>query len=252
MKYSMVLACATSLALGCGDAKTGSHIGNPVSIGFTVSKALSGSEAPELRDDTNTVYRLIEASTVIRDVQLALPAGITCEDIAENAIVNATCDSQSITTSGPFVVDLLGDGNLKDVRIPDLTYNRLDYRISKAMAGEAGLEANAPLTRNSLVAKAESDGPLGPQTVDLLFDFDSVFTVEAQNGVTANGRLVVSYDTTQWLAGTRVSECIEYDLFEPDEAGHIDPDDDCGAENGDLNGAVQANFDESAQLDNDD
>ncbi|MEZ4459111.1 MAG: hypothetical protein R3E66_05170 [bacterium] len=254
MKFFPYVALAV-LSAGCGDAKTGSHIGNPVSIGFTVSSALTSADArPQFTDASGRLYTIETARAFVTNVQLAAPAGIACADIEPTAFSGSTCndavDGAVVSVDQGYALDLLAASNLPGVTVPDLKYTRFTYRLSRASAGAPGVVAGDPLLDHGFVISAGFDNEGLANTIELRLDFDEDITIEPSAGLVPGSRFVVDYDAGQWISGVAIEQCIEDDV--DDDQVVIDPESECGELPGEIESEIRSNVRESSELRDDD
>lgn len=253
----MMVAMSLLVASACGDSSTGSHIGNPVSIGFTVRSALSGAgQAPTMQDETGTVYALKVARANVRDVRLRLPVGMTCADVDASDMTGATCDlgddvpaEPEIRVEGPFVVDLLTglSPGLASVRVPDLAYTRVDYRLDDADPDDGVVAATDPLSELSMIVDADFESASGPAQLRLRLKFNEDLRVEFPGGIAvgAGERILIGFDAAGWLSEAGIGECLSSgELQVVDGAVVVDEDSGCDG----VEEAVKENIKEGLDL----
>lgn len=242
---------------GCGDSSTGSHIGNPVSIGFTARSALSGvGEAPKMEDELGTEYSLTQARVNLRDVRLRLPAGMTCEDVDGSTLTGASCDSgddvpaePEIRVDGPFVVDLMTGAapGLGAVLVPDLAYTRVDYRVDDADPDDGVVPASDPLSELSLLVDASFESASGPAELQLRLSINEDLRVEFPGGIAVGTgeRILIGFDVSRWLTGTGIGACLgNGELSVVDGAVLVDEESGCDG----VDEAIKENIKEGLDL----
>lgn len=243
---------ALPLFIACGDAKTGSHIGNPVSINFTVRKSLEGQPNLTLTDETGRVYTLEVARMNLDEVRVGLPPGVGCDEVPADELVGGTCrdevESSHIRISGPFVVDLLTGSapGLNEVRLPALEYSRVEYRVEDADVEDGRIAAGDPLEDLSMLVVARFDDGEGPNTLELRLKFNEEMRTEATAGaslVTASA-LSVTFDTQSWLSQAGLGECVS-----SSDPGPVIVDDDSSCDG--VEDAVKENIKGSDELEGD-
>ncbi len=261
-------------AVGCGTESAEPGAGGGVGLGFravkpAVSQGLAGDELGAgltVTDEVGTVYTLVSTKVNLRDIELDLPAGTRCNEIAAELGGGARCGSDNADDSsgggsdstngggdkvkidGPFTVDLLtgtATPSLAEVRVPALAYDRIDFRIEPADAGE--LEGTSWRT----TATFDDGGTQRALTLSLRFNED--LRVEAPGGVQveAGAPLLVRFDVTQWLSGVGLGACVDSGEADAGDAIVID-DATRGNECGEVEGALKEAVKRSMQLDRDD
>jgi hypothetical protein len=256
------LFAALLLALtACGDEQTGTHIGNPTA-GFALTVVSTEPSAPAgrptFRDDGGLVYTLSHARTYVRDIELYLPVGTTCADIAAE-LAGATCGPDEsggfkLDIRGPFVVDLVArettPRRLETVRLPALTYRRVDVRIDEGDPDDGVISASDELNERSLVARAdfEYQGVAVVLEVALRFNEDVRFEDPSGVAVSEAQSLLAELDAAAWLEGLALGDCLD-DGELVVENGRLVIDDRAGSgECSDVEGRVRANVEASGRL----
>lgn len=249
-----LLIAAAGAASACSDASdptTGTHIGNPGELEFRVSSALTAADGEvRSRDASGTDFTFTEILIHVRDVELDLPAGVTCADV-EGELQGARCDRDSlkVVLDGPFVLDLLNRTSTPalDARLPALSWRRIDFRLDDAegATGDPLLDAHSFAARGDF----ERDGQMVALEVQLRFNEDA--RVESPGGVQlADGdRLIVDFDAGAWLTGLSIGGCLDRgDLSLDGDRLRIDDDSDCD----DLEKTLKDNIKNSTSLLSDD
>ena len=242
------LLALMALAIGCSedDPTAGTHIGNPGDLDFRATSALRAEDgAPASRDAKGEFYGLREARINLRDIELDLPDGVGCAEL-EGALVGASCEGDKIRVEGPLLIDLLegsAQPSIAEVRIPPLTYKRVDYRIDDA----EDLPDGHVLEDHSFYVAAgfERDGQ--PLELRILLKFNEDARVEAPIGVAlpGGGRLTVNFDAAQWLSDVPIGDCLDDGDLEIDNGVVlVDEDSDCG----EIEGTIKDNIKSSTAL----
>ncbi len=243
---------------GCGDAETGSHIGNPVSLAFTVFSSLtSESGEPILRDENNTEYKLVAASMYVREVRLRLPNATNCVDLDPISLVGATCVStddvpaeQEILVSGPFIVNLTDPASspLNQVRVPSLAYTRVKYRLEEADPSDGVLTSTDPLANLSFIADATFMKDNVLNTLHLALKIDKDIEIENTSGMELgrNGAISIKLNASDWLASAGLGACIDDgSILIENQTATVDEDTECGDVENILNMSIQSSGDVS-------
>lgn len=160
-----------------------------------------GATAPVV-DDSGTSFTLASGHLDVRRIELDLPAGLTCADVA-GVLVGATCEpaeagddtpEDKIRISGPFDVDLVAGTatpSLAGVVIPAASYTRVDLRVQAFTSS---------FTRAT-----------APTTLDLAFDFSEDIRIEQPGGIAIapGDDLIARFATANWLAGADLAGCLD-------------------------------------------
>lgn len=224
MKHSLFITlCVALTQLHCGGdgGTTGSHIGNPANVTFTVPQALTATPTkPKAQDAQGSDFTIERARVFIRRVELDLPDGQRCEDIDPSVLVGATCqapetaqDNAKIKLQGPFVIDLLtatSSPSLDEIIVPALDYKRIDYRVDDGDE-EGGLSPGDELIDRSFIVDASFDYKGQPTTLKLRLNFNEDLRLEREqaSAATASGRVVVELDAAKWLQGASITSCLD-------------------------------------------
>lgn len=278
----MVAAQLSTALLGfaaCGEASDEAPGGAGVGLDFravrpAASQGLAGDELGAgltVTDEEGTVYTLVSTKVNLRDIELDLPRGVRCNEIAAELAGGARCGSDNdgaddsgsddsgsddsgngggdkIKIDGPFLVDLLAGTStpsLDAVRVPALDYDRIDFRIEPSDGGE--------LAGASWVTEATFTRDGAPASLALSLRFNEDLRVERPGGVQVDpsAPLLVRFDVTGWLSGVGLAECVA--SGEADAAGGVVIDDRTdGGACGDVEGAIKEAVKRSMQLDRDD
>lgn len=249
------------LTVGC-DAETGSHIGNPlaqVSFELRAVDDSGNNETIVFSDEAGTEYELTEARANFREIELDLPSDIACTDIEESLAGGAECKSDggghTILIDGPFVVDLLtgqSTPSLAAIRLPAITYTRIDFRIDDADPEDGVIESDDELADVSLVASADFSYMDEDLTLNLVLKFNEDVRVESEEGITVpdGGVLEVLLDTGLWLDDVPIGECLDDDDLEVvDGVLSIDENTSGGGDCSDIEDTIKDNIKNSADLD---
>lgn len=270
-KWSLLASAA--LIAACGTESTEAPAGGGVGLGFravqpAASQGLAGDTTGAgltLTDEVGTVYTLTSTKVNLRDIELDLPAGTRCNEIEAELAGGARCASDAsddasggnddaqgggdkVRIDGPFTVDLLAGTatpSLDAVRVPALAWDRIDFRVEPADAGELQ-DASWRTT-----ATFDRDGVAAELTLALRFNED--VRVEAAGGVTVDpsAPLLVRFDVTQWLSGAALGACIASGEADDGDAISID-DRTRGQACGSIEGALKEAIKRSMRLDRDD
>lgn len=196
---SRIIASTVALAAGlggCAGVDTGN--GSPARI----QMALSVGEAPPV-DEGGATFHVEEASVFVRHVELYLPSGLTCNDVAPLGLpAGVSCDLEKVRVSGPFRVNLLtgvAAPPLPALDVPAGTYSRVDVRFEED-----------ELTDVTLVARGivPVDGVSRPWRLAVELEEDLRFegmAIEALEGALA--RALLGLDMSQWFAALPLSAC---------------------------------------------
>lgn len=239
--------------VGCGDAETGSHIGNPVSLAFTIFSSLSSDAGePVFLDENGTEYTLKSAKINVGEIRLNLPAGTACADLNTTSLVGAVCGldddvpaKEIVRVMGPFVVNLTDPkaSPLDSVRVPSLAYPQVVYRLENADPQDGLIGATDPLADLSFIADATFIRESVSNTLRLALKIND--DVEIQNAagidVGRNGAISIKLDASNWLAGAGLGACLEDGSIPiQNETATVDEDTECGDAENILNSNIQS------------
>ncbi len=201
----------------------------------------------QMSDDGGTVYALDSGTLRLRHIELDLPDGERCADVADS-LVGAECDDgdsdDKIRIAGPFTVDLVTGTSmpsLADVVVPAGNYARVDFRV------EDGPDDSA----FAVAAAFEHDGEA--LSLALTLDFNEDIRIEAPAGVSidADSDLIAEFVIDNWLAGVDIGACIaEGDVGREGDVVFVDDSSTSGSCS-DIEDTIKRNMKLSGQLDRD-
>lgn len=239
--YSLPLTLAFSCLLGAcvtdGDV-----------AGVGVRAVTGGGDVPAspseltFTDDGGNQFAIESAYLHLRDIELDLPDGLTCADIA-STLSGADCEpgDDKIVITGPLDIDLVAGTatpSLAAVEIPAGQYERIDFRV----------DDNAQDTSFAVVADFERDMLY---TLNLNLDFSEDIRIESPLGVSvdAGTDLIAEFVVGDWLAGIDVGSCMDAgDVTLDGSTVTIDDDSSSGACS-DIENIIKDNMKNSGQLD---
>ena len=243
--------------VSCGDAETGSHIGNPVSLAFTIFSALSSDSGETIiRDEKNTDYTLVAAKMYVSEIRLGLPTSVTCGSLDGASLVGATCGlnddvpaQEEILVSGPFVVSLTEPATspLADVRVPSLAYTRVKYRIEVADPEDGVVTATDPLADLSFIVDATFLKENISNTLHLALKLDQDIEIRNSTGIELgqNGGISIKLDASNWLANAGLGTCLEDgSIVIENQEVTVDEDTECG----DIENMLKLSIESSAEV----
>lgn len=182
--------------------------------------ALRDVAAPTFHSSDGVTFTLSEARIHLKDIRLSLPEGTHCSDVS-GGLSGVTCGDASVAADdapggklvipGPLVVDLLGGTTTPDLsglRLPAGTYQRIDFRLDEAKAGD--VPADSALLGYSLQVKAGFEQDATPKTLELKLKFSEDARFESSTGVTVgeNESLLALLSPGTWLEGLPVGQCL--------------------------------------------
>ncbi|MBP8808027.1 MAG: hypothetical protein KBG48_15310 [Kofleriaceae bacterium] len=186
--------------------------------GVAVSALTSAGQRPVAADAQGLSFTIDQGLLHLRHIELDLPSGTTCADIADR-LSGAECDDADdlddeakIHIAGPFVVDMIAGTStpsLAGVTIPAGTYRRIDLRVDDGLPEQGLVEPGSPLDDNALAVIASFDDGGTPAILDLRLNFDEDIRIEQPGGVAvAEGDdLIARFAATNWLAGVDLAAC---------------------------------------------
>lgn len=246
LRLGLPLLAMTLAACDAGEPTAGTHVGNPGALRFAATSAVAVGDAPASRDGDGAVHAFTEARVNLRDIELDLPDGVECADIADQ-LVGAYCDAADakVVVEGPRVVDLLAGTatpSLDDVRLPPLVWRRIDFRLDDArdLPGD-------DLEGYSFVARAIDPGGERADALHIRLAMGEDARVEAPEGVMLpeGGLLVVDFDVEAWLADLPLAQCVEDGELRV-EGGAVIIDERSGC--GDLERRLKDNIKDNTRL----
>jgi len=263
MKRLTALIGTLLLATTACEGESGTHIGNPpaTSVGFQMLVTTSHDDGGlSFEDDTGVVYQLTSAHAYVRDIEFDLPDGQSCEAIEPGLAGGARCDDSEagrpkIVVDGPFAVDLIAGTStpsIDDVRVPLLTYRRIDMRLVDADPDDGVVDEGDALVDRSLVARANFDYMSTPLELELSLRFNEDVRFEHDDGVAPpdDGSLLALLDVALWLDDLPIGDCL--DDSELDVSGGrlvVDDDTSGGGDCSDIENTVKDNIKDSGALD---
>lgn len=210
-----------------------------------------GATSIVMLDDGATAFDVSEASIHLRDIELDLPNGESCDD-AE--LVGAECAQDKITIPGPFVVDLVTGAttpSLDDVTIPAGVYERIDLRVEDGDPDDGLVMPGDALDDRSFVVRADFELDGTPTSLDLSLKFNEDIRIERSGGVQIepDQDLLATFLAGTWLDGIDVTACVDDDeLTIADGTVTIDDDSTSGSCS-DVENVIKNNMKNSGQLD---
>lgn len=193
MRNLCLLLASTATLVACGDSSD--------TAGISVH-ALRGA-TPTAADSAGTSYTLQSGVMVLEHIELDLPLGVRCADVADQ-VVGARCDAadsaddgeDKLRIDGPLTVDLVAGTStpsLAGVVIPAGTYRRVDLRV------------------DDFAIRADFDLHGTPTVLDLRTDFSEDIRVEQPGGVPVapGDDLIARFALADWLVGVDLVACID-------------------------------------------
>lgn len=176
----------------------------------------------ELRDSSGTLYTVTSLRIAVEEIELDLPANVSCGDILGRFDRRVQCDDDGalggedqVKIDGPFVFDLIEGTSTPDIsqlRVPALDYTMVDLEVDTARAEDDTVPIDDDLIDQTVIARADFE--FEGQKLELLLEFS--FKAEAKTStdnlpdglVDDGGTLVVQVDLTNWLDSIPVSDCL--------------------------------------------
>lgn len=249
-RYLIATLLLTS-AIACGD--------EPVGISVqAASSTSSSSSALTFEDAGGTSFEILSAVTFLRDIELDVPDGSSCDDVSDDLDGGADCSSDTVKIPGPFIVDLLAGTStppLDAIRIPANIYKRIDFRIDDGVAGEGGINAGDPLDDRSFVVTANFSYGGNTNTLLMSFKFNEDVRFEDPNGIAVESeghKLLVKLDAATWLAGIDIAGCLDTSDLDLNGTELIIDDDGSASGSGScssIENTIKTNIKTSGQLD---
>lgn len=226
---------------GCAGLDTGNAVVTSIKVAVSV-----GPGTPV--DSTGAQFGIDSAFVNVRDVELYLPAGMSCADIpdldATIAPYTLTCDSEKIRARGPWRFDLLSKTatpELPTLSVLPGTYTRIDVELEPD-DNDVTLEMTGVVPLN---------GQSTPYRMRLAFDERFRFEgtpIEATTNAVAQALLTL--DATQWFQSVPIAECAAEGELEYEDGVLLIEDGGDGCEG--LESKVRGHVGESCSLDRDD
>lgn len=253
-----MFCCFVSVALlGCSTKDTtGSHIGNPATLTVVATSALTSDDATlTITDQNQTRYHVKHLKVVMRDIRLRAKTTLGCDDIEPDALIGATCQSEpdgvSIRVGGPLVVDLLkgtATPSLSVVRIPVLTYERIDYRLDDGSADD-GITPQDLIDRSlSLGASFEFQGQPVELSLRLKFNEDARVERGDTQTLVTGGQVKLLFELQRWFDNIPLTQCLDDEELKIENGVLLIDDNFDGCK--ELEGVLKANIKNSTRLSN--
>lgn len=239
---STSFAFSALLLLGCSSGGVGVDV-----RAVTSSNAPAGTaDQMEISDSGGSAFAIRTAGLHLRDIELDLPDGQRCSDIADS-LVGAECDDSldsddTIRIVGPFDIDLvtgIATPDLSGVVIPEGTYRRVDFRVENA--------EGTP----SFAFTANFDHGGEAMVLDLSLDFNEDVRLESLEGiaVSADTDLVAALVADTWLSGVDIGSCIDDGDVLVEGATVILDESSSSGSCSDVENTIKTNMKQSGQLD---
>ena len=198
-------------------------------------------------DDGQSDYIVQTASLRLRHIELDLPDGSDCSDIADaldGAECNDSVSDDKIRIQGPFDVNLVSGvatPSLADVVIPEGTYKRVDFRVEDN-SDDVSFAVTAGFTHNG-----------DAMTLELSLDFNEDIRIETPTGISVDGEtdLIAEFVVGSWLAGVDVGKCIDDDDVHTSGTTVTIDDNSTSGSCSDIENTIKDNMKHSGQLDRD-
>jgi hypothetical protein len=176
-------------------------------------------------DADGTTFFIDTALAYVRDIELDLPAELSCTDFDVEAFVApVSCinGENVLAVDGPFVIDLIEASStppLVDIGLPAGVYERIDIRFDDAEVSEGLITAESPLNENTMYIAGTfvfdlEDVNEVEKTFELALKFnedvrfeEETGGIELDEGATEN--LVLMLDVSQWFAALPITTCID-------------------------------------------
>jgi hypothetical protein len=164
-----------------------------------------------------------------------------------------SCSEDKIRFEGPWVVNLIertSEPALTDLRLPPLTYKRVDLRFDDADPDHGLVSPDDLLAENTMVIEGgfSYGGEDATYRVSLRFNEDARF--EHPDGIPVDedaSSLLLTLDVGQWFTSASITECLNEGELEI-IGGHMELNDetgDCGSVENEIKEAIKR----SGQLD---
>lgn len=258
----MVGAVALFAAVACK--------GEGVGISFQAVSGEGEVVAPgsSISDEGQTAFAFSELQVHLRDIELDLPDGKGCDEVADQLSEGVSCDDSSddaagddssngtVRIAGPFVIDLLNGTSTPDlaaITVPAGTYKRIDFRIDDGDPDQGVVAPGSALDDRSLAGALSFDLDGVATTLRLSLRFNEDIRLEDPAGLTVDGNgaaLLARFDANAWLTGLDISGCLDRGELAVDN-GEVLVDDDAPSGSGDcsdIENTIKTNIKESGQL----
>jgi hypothetical protein len=256
-----MVACACLFALTACDAgpRGGTDIGNALSAIEMAARSSDdpGAEDPAGDDAQGTALTVQAARAYLRHIQLDLPTGTPCDSLGDSddgLVAPLSCEADKLTIEGPFVIDLLertSDPSLQDLRLPELTYTRVDVRFDDADPEDGLVDEADPLAESTLLVQGEFEYQAATTTYTVLLDFNEDARFESPEGIRVTDEevstLLLSLDVARWFSALPITQCLDAGDLVVD-GGHVDLNDDQGGACGALENELKDAIKESGRL----
>lgn len=252
------------LTAGCGDnGDTPRDYGTAeVRLEATSEMGTPGSRI-EFQDSSGTTFTLTSLRLAVEEIELDMPANISCGDILGRFDPRVQCDDDGalggedqIKIDGPFVIDVLegtSTPDLSQLRVPAIGYTTIDLEVDTARAEDDLVSIQDDIIDNTVILRADFE--FENQKRELLLEFS--FKAEAKTSaddladgaVEDGGVLVLQLDVTNWLDSIPVTDCLISGALKPrDGVVELGEDGVDGCEN--AENAFESNFQDSLRLEN--
>lgn len=230
-------------AIGCGkDAETSDpSLDAPdiegasrvaISVALTSGAASGGIlQAPE---GSGALVTVSSASITVRDIEIDLPDGRSCEDLDPGVVVEPLrCSDDKLHLDGPYRFDLVSQTSeppLDDVVIPEGVYKRVDLRLDPDVATD----------ERSLTLAGDVDG--APFDLALPINEDARFENEGGLHIGGVDQILAHLDLGAVMADVPLSDCLS-DLSADDDGVTYITEDGCKDVEDSLKDSLKNTFD---------
>lgn len=223
--WNLTAATVAALASGCTGLETGNgEQPATVTVGLGLAASETTADALPLAADADGVpFTIRTAAASVAWIDLTLPAGADCGDIAGTTPPGQPDDIRwtlgcatpgKLRLRGPWVADLVSGAftpPLEAVSVPAGAYTEVEVRLVPADPGDGVIAAGDPLDGMALTAAGEFtlSGTSTPFAMALKFTDSAVFALPAGTTFDAGTQndLLLLLDVTSWFADLPIAEC---------------------------------------------
>ncbi|MEM6731808.1 MAG: hypothetical protein AAF658_09640 [Myxococcota bacterium] len=183
----------------------------------------SNDGAVETRDRGGLVFLLDSIRAHAEEVEITLPAGVSCADLDMVTALSATCEPEDdgdsgdeLNLAGGFVFDMLTrtvEPSLDSLALPAIRVSEVEVAFAPADEDEGVVSPADPLSERTVRATGRFDYEGQSRDLVVELDFEGEVAFENENGVAIDAEqaidLILQFDVADWLASLPIQECLD-------------------------------------------
>ncbi len=249
-RNSLLSLVSGSLVVLCACGTTSDSIGLTIRA---VSQSSTGAGSDMVvTDDGATSYEIVSARLHVEKIELDLPEGQTCADVA-GQLAGASCHDETeeddadetpeatILIAGPIDIDLVTGQTTPDLNavvLPPGLYKEIEFHVDQGPDDV------------TFAATALFDHGGTTYTLEFALDFDADIEIEQGDGltVTSSTDLVAQFVVDNWLAGVDLGACLDSGEVVPDGTTILLSEGTPAGECVDVESTIKENLKDSGEM----